>query len=35
MKEKLIGMALAVVIAGILFTFFKKVVNEYLDLFDE
>lgn len=35
MKEHLIGMALAGVIAFLLFTFFKKAVDSYLELFDE
>ncbi len=35
MKEHLIGMALAGVIALVLFTFFKKVVDAYLGLFDD
>jgi hypothetical protein len=35
MKQHLIGMALAGVIAFVLFTFFKKAVDAYLGLFDE
>jgi hypothetical protein len=35
MKEHLVGLALAGVIALVLFTFFKKVVEEYIGLFDE
>ena len=35
MKEHLIGMALAGVIALVLFTFFNKVVDAYLGLFDD
>ena len=35
MKEHLIGMALAGVMALVLFTFFKKVVDAYLGLFDD
>lgn len=35
MKEHLIGMAIAGVMALVLFTFFKKVVDAYLGLFDD
>jgi hypothetical protein len=35
MIEHLVGLALAAIISGILFIFFKKVVDEYIGLFDE
>jgi len=35
MIEHLVGLALAAIFSGILFIFFKKVVDEYLGLFDE
>ena len=35
MIKHLFGLALAAIISGILFIFFKKVVDEYIGLFDE